>query len=128
LCAQKSRKQTAFNYVRIVRISQSVQPYFWHNFRGGTVGCTQAVPYGFRTVTSWHKNQGRLLCGFSEKFGTVSKEAVQPLMHPKFDVAVGTNFKASVQPFGGTKIDEQTCNLLQKILKRVLKSFVHFPV
>jgi hypothetical protein len=36
--------------------------------------------------------------------------------------------RQSVQPFGGTEIEEQTCNLLQKILERVLRSLAHFPV
>jgi hypothetical protein len=68
------------------------------------------------------------LCGFSGKFGTVFKVVVQPLIHPKICVAIGTNFKAAIQPFGGTEIKEQTYNLLQKILERVLRSFAHFPV
>ena len=43
-------------------------------------------------------------------------------------VVSGLNFKVTVQPFEGTKIEEKTCNLLQKILGRVLKSFAHFPM
>jgi hypothetical protein len=43
-------------------------------------------------------------------------------------VTVGTNFEVIVQHFGGTEIKEQTCNLLQKNLERVLWSFAHFPV
>jgi hypothetical protein len=86
LCAQKSRQHTTFNSVRTVRILSVRTTYFWHRFRGGTDNHTQAVPYGFvqvRTVLSWHKNRDRLLCGFSGKFGTVFKAAVQPLMHPE---------------------------------------------
>jgi hypothetical protein len=92
---------------------------------------TQAVPYGFRTVrtvTSWHKNRGRLLCGFSGKFGMVFKEVVQPLIHPEICCSCWHEFQGIVQPFGGTEIEEQTCNLLQKILERVLRSLAHFPV
>jgi hypothetical protein len=51
------------------------------------------------------------------KFGTVFKEAVQPLNTQKFAAVVGTNFEASVQPVRGTNIEEQTCTLLQKILE-----------
>jgi hypothetical protein len=63
-----------------------ISPYncIWHNFRGGTDRCTQAVPYEFiHTVLSWHINRGRLLCFFFEKFGMVFKAFVQPLMHPE---------------------------------------------
>jgi hypothetical protein len=42
--------------------------------------------------------------------------------------AVGTNFKVTVQQFGGTEIETLTCNLLQKILGRILRSLAHFPV
>jgi hypothetical protein len=42
--------------------------------------------------------------------------------------AVGTNFKVTVQQFGGIEIKEQTCNLLQKILERILRSLAHFLV
>jgi hypothetical protein len=41
---------------------------------------------------------------------------------------IGTDFEVTVQHFGGTKIEEQTCNLLQKILERILRSLAHFPV
>jgi hypothetical protein len=43
-----------------------------------------------------------------------------------FVEAVGTYFKTLVQYFGGTKIEEQTCNLLQKILERILRSLSYF--
>jgi hypothetical protein len=84
LCAQKSRNRTAFNCVRMVRIYQSVQPYFVTIFEEGQSAIHR--PYRMdsvqvRTVTSWHGNRDRLLCEFSGKFGMVSKEAIQPLMH-----------------------------------------------
>jgi hypothetical protein len=49
LCAQKSRQQTTFNYVRTVWILSVRTTVLWHKFRGGTDSRTQAVPYGFRT-------------------------------------------------------------------------------
>jgi hypothetical protein len=52
-----------------------------------------------------------VLCVFWE-FDTVFKEVVQSFNTQKFDVVVGTNFKASVQPVRGTNIEEQTCTLL----------------
>jgi hypothetical protein len=65
---------------------QSVQPYFGTIFEEGQT----SVFRSYRTdsvqvhiVLSWHRNRGKLLCGFSGKFGTVFKVVVQPLMHPE---------------------------------------------
>jgi hypothetical protein len=63
---------------------------------------------------------------FSGSFGTFPKAVVQHLLLCFWAEAVGTNFKVVVQQFGGTEIEEQTCNLLQKILGRILRSWLIF--
>jgi hypothetical protein len=65
---------------------QSVQRTFGTDFEEGQTATLRPYRTDFvqvRTVLSWHRNRDRLLCGFSGKFGTVFKAAVQPLMRPE---------------------------------------------
>jgi hypothetical protein len=61
LCAQKSRQQTTFISVYTVQILSVRTTVLWHRFGGGTDNRTQFVPYGFRTVLSWHINRDIML-------------------------------------------------------------------
>jgi hypothetical protein len=65
---------------------QSVQCTFGTDFEEGQTTTLRPYRTDFvqvYTVLSLHRNRDRLLCGFSGKFGTVFKAAIQPLMRPE---------------------------------------------
>jgi hypothetical protein len=64
-----------------------------------------------------------VLCYFLEVLAWFPKVVYTTFITHCFGLkTVGMYFEASIQHFGGTKIEEQTCNLLQKILERILRS------
>jgi hypothetical protein len=86
-CVHKNRdsRQHLILFVRY-RFYQSVQSYFGTNFEEGQTTVLRLYRTDFVQVCIvlfWHRNRDRLLCGFSGKFGTVFKVAIQPLMHPE---------------------------------------------
>ena len=87
ICVHRNRDnvQQLIIYVRY-RFYQSVQRSFGTDFEEEQTATLRPYCMDFvqvRTVPSWHRNRGRLLSGFSGKFGMVFKVVVQPLMHPE---------------------------------------------
>jgi hypothetical protein len=78
-------------------------------------------PYDCYFVTDFKK-----CCVVFWKFWHVSQGGRTSFIALFWIETVGTYFEASIQHFGGTKIEEQTCNLLQKILERILRSLAYF--
>jgi hypothetical protein len=119
--------------VRTVRILSVRTIVLWHKFRGGTDSRTQAVPYGFRTGPYSpflaQKSRHRLLVWFFWKVWHSFQGSRTTINAPRNLLKqLARISRHPYNHFGGTEIEEQTCNLLQKILERVLRSLAHFPV
>jgi hypothetical protein len=88
----------------------------------------QFVLYGFHTIpmTVILAQISRRRCVVFWKFWHASQGGRTTFIALFWAGTVGTYFEASVQHFGGTEIKEKTCNLLQKILERILRSLAYF--
>jgi hypothetical protein len=111
---------------RTVWISNSIQQGKGHEFQDRKYSQYRTDSIRSVRLSFWHKIRAERSVLFSGSFGTFPKAVVQHFFLCFWAEAVGTNFKVVVQQFGGTEIEEQTCNLLQKILGRILRSWLIF--